>query len=57
MIAGAGLASGTTFIRKGTIMQALQLLFTSDFGLLTVAFFVAMLLMAAVFIKIFSTAR
>lgn len=38
-------------------MQALQLLFTSDFGLLTVAFFVAMLLMAAVFIKIFSTAR
>lgn len=38
-------------------MQALQLLFTSDFGLLTVAFFIAMFLMAAVFIKIFSTGR
>lgn len=34
-------------------MQALQLLFTSDFGLLTVAFFAAMLAMAGVFIRIF----
>ncbi|GAB3403429.1 DUF3149 domain-containing protein [Massilia agilis] len=36
-------------------MQALHLLFSSDFGLLTVAFFALMLAMAVYFIRIFSS--
>lgn len=39
---------------KGSIMQALQLLFTSDYGLLTVAFFALLLAMVGVFLRIFS---
>ncbi|GAB3425937.1 DUF3149 domain-containing protein [Massilia solisilvae] len=36
-------------------MQALHLLFSSDFGLLTVAFFALMLAMAVYFVRIFSS--